>query len=256
MTTSVDLGADLGADNAPAGPKTWGFWMTLVWALGAAMVLLVSQLVVAVAFIVAMQRAHPEQNFGIEQAVSNGPLIAWTIIISTPLLAAFLYLATRRARTPFADYLALRWPAWRQVVLGFVSLGVVLGIVAFAEQFAHVETPAFMTDTFRSAEMAGELSLIAFAFIIAAPFAEEILFRGFLFRGFVKSLGPIAATFLTAILWASLHVQYQLFFIGEIVALGLLFGSIRWITGSTLLTFIMHATVNGTALVMLAVDGT
>src|SRR5262249_25708000 len=163
-----------------------------------------------------------------------------------PFLAAFLYFATRRARTPFTDYLALKWPAWRQVILGFVSLGVVLGLVAFAEQFSNVDTPAFMTDTFRSAEMAGELPLIAFAFIIAAPFSEEILFRGFLFRGFTKSLGPAPAIFLTAILWASLHVQYQWFFIGEIVALGLLFGGIRWITGSTLLTFIMHATVNGT----------
>jgi membrane protease YdiL (CAAX protease family) len=236
------------------GPKIWGFWLTLLWALGAGAVLVVSQGLIAILFVIAFRRAHPGQPFGVEQIISNGPLIAWTLIGSTPFLVGFLALATRRARMSFADYLGLKWPGWRNVVLGFVGLAGVLGLVAVAETFANVDTPAFMTDTFRSAKEMGELPLVALAFVIAAPFSEEILFRGFLFPGLAKSLGPIAAVALTSILWASLHVQYQWFFIGEIVALGLLLGTIRWLTGSTLLTFLLHATVNGTALLMLALD--
>jgi len=254
MNTSADSATDLTVSDPSRAPKTWGFWLTLLWALGAAAVLFASQTVVAIFFVFAMRRAHPGQPFGIEQIVANGPLIAWTIIASTPFLAGFLKLATRRARRSFADYLGLTWPGWRQVLLGFLALAGVLVLVSLAESFAKVDTPAFMTDTFRSAKEMGELPLVAFAFVIAAPFSEEILFRGFLFPGFAKGLGPLAAVVLTAVLWASLHVQYQWFFIGEIVALGLLFGTIRWLTGSTLLTFLLHATVNGTALLLLALD--
>ena len=255
MNSSADSAADLAQPDLSRGPKIWGLWLSLLWAFGAAAVLFVSQGAVAIYLLFALRRAHPEQHLGIQEIVGNGPLIAWTIIVSTPFLAAFLWLATRRARTSFADYLGLKWPGWRHVLLGFVALVGVLGLIAIAESFANVETPAFMTDTFRSAKEMGELPLVAFAFVLAAPFSEEILFRGFLFPGFAKGLGAIPAIALTAILWASLHVQYQWFFIGEIVALGLLLGTVRWLSGSTLLTFLLHATVNGTALVMLALEG-
>ncbi len=256
MNTSADSAAHSGPSDPRRAPKTWGFWLTLAWALGAAAVLFVSQGIVAVILVIATRRAHPEQPFGIEQIVANGPLIAWTIIVSTPFLVAFLALATRRAHRSLIDYLGLKWPGWPQTLLGFVALAGVLALVALAETFAKVDTPAFMTDTFKSAKDMGELPLVAFAFVLAAPFSEEILFRGFLFRGFAESLGPLAAIVITAVLWASLHVQYQWFFIGEIVALGLLLGTVRWLTGSTLLTFLLHAAVNGTALIMLALDGT
>jgi len=256
MNTSADSAAHSGPSDPRRAPKTWGFWLTLAWALGAAAVLFVSQGIVAVILVIATRRAHPEQPFGIEQIVANGPLIAWTIIVSTPFLVAFLALATRRAHRSLIDYLGLKWPGWPQTLLGFLALAGVLALVALAETFAKVDTPAFMTDTFKSAKDMGELPLVAFAFVLAAPFSEEILFRGFLFRGFAESLGPLAAIVITAVLWASLHVQYQWFFIGEIVALGLLLGTVRWLTGSTLLTFLLHAAVNGTALIMLALDGT
>src|SRR5258706_1834289 len=256
MNTSADSAAHSGPSDPRRAPKTWGFWLTLAWALGAAAVLFVSQGIVAVILVIATRRAHPEQPFGIEQIVANGPLIAWTIIVSTPFLVAFLALATRRAHRSLIDYLGLKWPGWPQTLLGFVALAGVLALVALAETFAKVDTPAFMTDTFKSAKDMGELPLVAFAFVLAAPFSEEILFRGFLFRGFAESLGPLAAIVITAVLWASLHVQYQWFFIGEIVALGLLLGTVRWLTGSTLLTFLLQDAGDRTALIMLALDGT
>src|SRR6266849_1595278 len=104
MNTSADSAADSGTPGLPHGPKTWGVWLTLAWALGAAAVLFVSQGLVAVLIVVAMRRAHPEQPFRIEQIVTNGPLIAWTIIASTPFLVAFLALATRRAHRSLIDY--------------------------------------------------------------------------------------------------------------------------------------------------------
>ena len=55
----------------------------------------------------------------------------------------------------------------------------------------------------------------------------------------------------TAVLWAILHIQYDWFFVVEIVTLGLFFGWMRWKSGSTLLTMMLHSLNNGLALVAL-----
>jgi hypothetical protein len=53
---------------------------------------------------------------------------------------------------------------------------------------------------------------------------------------------------LLSAVWALFHVQYEWFFVGEIFVLGLAFGWLRWLSGSTLLTIMLHATVNGLAM--------
>jgi membrane protease YdiL (CAAX protease family) len=44
-----------------------------------------------------------------------------------------------------------------------------------------------------------------------------------------------------------MHTQYELFFLTQIFVLGLLLGWIRWRSGSTLLTIMLHALVNAGA---------
>jgi len=225
--------------------------------MGAAAVWSLAQLVVVLILLAQRSGTEPGQIANrLRQLASDGPALAFTLLFSMPFLIAFLFLATRCARAPFRDYLGLKWPSWRQVLLGFVALVAVLALGEITASLLDISTPPFMTDTLRSAEESGGFSFFAFVFgfAFAAPFSEEILFRGFLVPGLAKSLGPIPAVVLTAVLWASLHVQYQLFFIGQIIALGLLLGTLRWRTGSTLLTFILHATNNGAALVLLALD--
>ena len=41
-----------------------------------------------------------------------------------------------------------------------------------------------------------------------------------------------------------IHVQYDWFLIAQVFAFGLLFGWVRWATGSTILTMLLHALVN------------
>ncbi|HYM16989.1 MAG TPA: type II CAAX endopeptidase family protein [Micropepsaceae bacterium] len=257
MNSSADSAADPEQTELSRGPKIWGFWLTLIWGLGAAAVWSLSQLAVVIVLLARMGGTERDQvTAHLRQLASNGPALALTLLISMPFLVGFLFLATRRARASFRDYLGLKWPTWRQVILGFVALVVVLGLGEVAASLLDISTPPFMTDTLRSAEESGGFSFLAFVFgfAFAAPFSEEILFRGFLLPGLAKGLGSIPAIALTAVLWASLHVQYQLFFIGQIIALGLLLGTLRWRTGSTLLTFILHATNNGAALLLLALD--
>ena len=81
--------------------------------------------------------------------------------------------------------------------------------------------------------------------IIVAPAGEEILFRGFLFRGFVRPEhrawpGIIA----TAVLFAVPHVQYDWVGVLQILVVGLFLAWMRLRSGSIVLTFLLHALFN------------
>jgi membrane protease YdiL (CAAX protease family) len=90
--------------------------------------------------------------------------------------------------------------------------------------------------------------LLIVSFVFLGPLQEELLFRGFFFRGFLPAFGAWPTIILTAATWAFTHGQYQWFFVGEIFALGMVFGWLRWRSGSTILTIALHAAVNGMAL--------
>ena len=71
------------------------------------------------------------------------------------------------------------------------------------------------------------------------------MFRGFLFRGWLRSprdAWPVIVV--TALLWALIHVQYDWYVIAQVFTFGLLLGWLRWVTGSTILTMLLHALIN------------
>jgi hypothetical protein len=89
------------------------------------------------------------------------------------------------------------------------------------------------------------LLLLWLAVIVLTPIGEETLFRGFLFRGWLRAprdVWPVIV--ITAAIWALIHIQYDWYVTGQIFAFGLLLGWMRWATGSTLLTILMHALIN------------
>ena len=49
---------------------------------------------------------------------------------------------------------------------------------------------------------------------------------------------------LSSLAWTVLHMQYDWFFFGEIFSIGLLFGYLRYRSGSTLLTILLHGLNN------------
>jgi len=212
--------------------------------------MVVSQTAGAAAFALWWRYAHPAQPFRIEDLESNGAAITLALLVSTPFVLGFVALAVRLANADFAAYLALRRPKARDIGIGLAALATVLVIAGVAEQFLDVKDPAFLFETYDTARSEGMLPLMFLAFAILAPLQEEILFRGFLYRGLAPALGPAASIALLSAVWAALHVQYAPFFIAEIFALGLVFGWLRWLSGSTLLTILLHTANN--ALAMLA----
>jgi membrane protease YdiL (CAAX protease family) len=74
---------------------------------------------------------------------------------------------------------------------------------------------------------------------------EELLFRGFIFRGFVHvPRDAIPNIVVISLIWSMIHTQYDWFTIAEAFVFGLLLGFVRWSTGSTTLAIILHMLIN------------
>jgi membrane protease YdiL (CAAX protease family) len=103
----------------------------------------------------------------------------------------------------------------------------------------------FQLQSYTSAAAEGWLPAMVVAAIVIAPAGEEILFRGFLFRGWARSQHSAwPAIVAISVLWAGLHVQYDWTGMLQIFVIGLFLGWMRLRSGSTLLTFVLHALFN------------
>jgi membrane protease YdiL (CAAX protease family) len=66
-----------------------------------------------------------------------------------------------------------------------------------------------------------------------------------MYRGLAASaLGPTGTIVLTSLVWSVVHIQYDWFYLVHIFAVGLLLGAVRYKSGSTLLTIVLHALMN------------
>jgi membrane protease YdiL (CAAX protease family) len=107
-----------------------------------------------------------------------------------------------------------------------------------------VVTP-FQLQSYTTAAAAGWLAAMFAAAILIAPAGEEAVFRGFLFRGWVRSPRSVwPGIIVISILWAILHIQYDWAGVLQIFVIGLFLGWMRWRSGSLVLTFLLHALFN------------
>jgi len=144
---------------------------------------------------------------------------------------------------PVREYLALKPVTLKGLLFSFAALiGLYVLWAVVARTFDLPETPQFMLDVYQTAKF---LPLLWLGVVLAAPAAEECLFRGFLFRGLMHSrIGPMGAVLLTSALWAAIHLQYGPVEIAFIFLLGIVLGFIRLKTGSIWPPFLVHAVSN------------
>src|SRR3974377_2371806 len=92
---------------------------------------------------------------------------------------------------------------------------------------------AFQLQSYTTAAAAGWLPAMLAAAILIAPAGEEAMFRGFLFRGWVRSPRSVwPAIVVISILWAMLHIQYDWAGVLQIFVIGFFLGWIQWRGGS------------------------
>jgi membrane protease YdiL (CAAX protease family) len=229
----------------------WKFWATSAWTAAAIAAWVAVQFIVffGVLFYVATvgEISVDELSAGdIEKLASHAIVLSLVAILAAPAEIGVIAFAVRFARCRFADYLALIRPSRKYLLIGLACLVVLLPLADLATWMTgRGIVPPFVVEAYRSARDSGTIWLLAIALVIAAPLTEEIVFRGFMYRGLAASrLGEAGAILIPSVIWASMHVQYEVFFIVQIFLLGVVFGVLRWKSGSTWLTIVLHAIVN------------
>jgi len=223
----------------------WGLWATIgvsaiIFALFFAL-----QIIVAAAFVSLAKAKHPELDLEVyaKSLSSNGFCVGIMTVVSglicTPLTLLFTKL---RKNISVKNYIGFKEPLKREWVQWLLILAVFLFLSDGISLLLHQPiVPPFMVDAYKTTS---SLPTLLFAIVVVAPIFEEIFFRGFLFQGIRYSrLGPIGAIGITSLFWAVIHLQYDIYGIATIFALGLLFGIARLKTDSIHLLMVMHSFV-------------
>ena len=218
---------------------TWGYWATLGWAV---LAFLAGQIL---GFGILLW-LHGGNWDSVLQTPFDGVLVTLFIVISNPVMVGLLALAVRMAHAGQREYFALKWPSGRDLILGVVCL---VALIAASDALLYftgrdLVTP-FQLQSYTTAAAVGWLPAMLAAAILVAPAGEEVVFRGFLFRGWARSPRSVwPAIVVISVLWAGLHVQYDWTGILQIFVIGLFLGWMRWRSGSLPLTFLLHALFN------------
>jgi membrane protease YdiL (CAAX protease family) len=226
--------------------RIWKFWGTALWGLVGFAAMSLGQIAVVVVFV--LLRGEPI-GFGeaIKAVAGSGLALSLSVVAGLPATLAALWPAIRLTSTPIAEYLALRWPSWKEFLIGAVGLVVlVMGWEFLSRVTGRASSPDFMVDVMKSAQSDGALWLLILGFSVAAPVSEEFLARGFLYYGwsetFLKVPGAIC---LSSLVWTALHLQYYDWFsFSEVFSLGLWLGYLRYRSQSIWLTIVLHGLNN------------
>jgi len=239
----------LAADSQPISDQNrsavWGPGATLLWTVVIALVFLVVQVLVATIYAIVTLRHLSRAEA--EAALRGLPFDATFLfcctfaglLVCVPLIVGIVKL--KRGSKP-TDYLGLNLPRLRQLLRWSLILSVVSGLIGLTSSLLRQPTPEFMLKVYGSADSPWLLWL---AVAVDAPVFEEICFRGFIFKGLAESrLRWYGATIITSVLWAAIHLQYGWYDLSTIIVLGLVLGTARAMTNSTLLTMWLHCLFN------------
>ena len=216
--------------------KVWGLWATagfaiLAFVLGQAMGIAALTMV---------------KNFDPTRVDYDGTAVAVYTLVGNPVEIITLVLATRLSGSDALAYLGLDIPRRRDIAIAAAGLmAVILAADGITLALGKEMVPAFQLELHRTAQAEGTLPWLWLAILVAAPVGEELLFRGFMFRGFVhEPRDALPAILVLALIWSLLHVQYDWFGTAQVFLIGVLFGFVRWRSGSTTLVILLHMLLN------------
>jgi len=226
-----------GIPYRPFGPFA-SFFLTVI------LICIVSAPLAVGAGVMAFKAKQSNQELSTEaikkSLENNGTLLSYSILISfITVIPLTLLLMLTKGRKNLFNYAALRAVAWQKVLLWIgISLILMLTLDAIAFLAKKPLVPEVMLSQYKSAHF---LWLLGLGMIVLAPLYEELLIRGFLFKGFLKSsLGPIGAVMLSGLFWSIVHFQYDVAMIFGIFVFSILLGLARLNTKSLLTPIAMH----------------
>jgi membrane protease YdiL (CAAX protease family) len=193
-----------------------------------------------------------------------GPLGIFAILVIlasnflvAPLNAILVLAWARLSRTPWREIGYVRPRSW----IGDIVVGIVFG-VAFKFLMKAIVMPLLGAPPinqayhFLTGNMAALLWMI-YAVTVGGGFAEETVFRGWMFERFGKLFGPglwarISIVLLTSVLFSLAHYSVQgMAGVEQAMISGLVFGTIFAVTGRIFMPMVAHAAFDLTAIALI-----
>ena len=183
-------------------------------------------------------------------------LVILGIGISALMLVAALVMGPGSHKTSIAS-LGLGLP--RKHVLFFMALPIPVFLASLSFTIAYTLVVSALgwhaleppSTPLGDIEIAGALFIPIFLLVVLfGPFAEEVLFRGFIYPGIANSFGPLKAALLTSALFALAHQHLGVMV--PIFVTGLMLAWLYHQSGSIWPSFIAHGAQNALALAVIA----
>lgn len=185
----------------------------------------------------------------INQAVLSS-VVAAIIYILSLILVIWLPWRLQKFKTTKEDLGLSTSPTWLHLVLapaGFIVYAVVLAVVVMAAQgllpFVDFEQPQDVG--FDQIFQRYEYILAFITLVIIAPFAEEVLFRGYLLGKLKKHVPIWAAILITSALFAVAHGAWNVGI--DVFVLSIVLCLLRVVSGSLWPSILLHMIKNGVA---------
>jgi len=221
----------------------------------AALAFIISQLIgSALIFLVLALAGWPISRTENWMNGVSGGFFSILLIESLVILTVWWYLRHRKLDWRLLGF--KRWPRISDVgatAIGFVVYYVLLILaVEAAEGLFHVNVNQKQELGFDTVVGTLQKTLTFISLVVLPPIGEEILFRGFLFRGLRNKLSFVWAALITSVCFASLHLlegSGGLFWIGGIdtFILSLVLCRLRERTGNLWSGMFLHMVKNGIA---------
>lgn len=236
-----DQQSNLAIQSGAKYPPAWGPWASLGGTVLGLVFLYGTRLLTVVAFLLVRSLVLPSKELpGINWA---GTLNATGTILALPIVLAVVMLMIVTRGWSVVLYLEWRTPTVRAAVLAILCL--ILGLASALGLALRLDRP-IVTATSADAVQGTPFWLVALAVTVAGPVVEEVLFRGFLFRGLADSkVGPGMAIGLSATAWVAYQslqvVPSSLYALALLYLFGLFLGVVRYLSRSLPLVIFLNA---------------
>jgi membrane protease YdiL (CAAX protease family) len=179
-------------------------------------------------------------SLGLDPAEEIQAAMPWLLLFQGLAVGAFVLFRAKRHSVPISRTLATGRPnaAWL-IPLVFFAGFFCDALLVLLSTHAPGLSQGSLENLGEAAESTGlSFWIMALSTAVVAPVYEELLFRGYVFRGLSRSAGPVVAIIVSSLLFAGFHGD-PLHAIA-VLPMGLLLGWLRWRTGSIWPSMIAH----------------
>jgi membrane protease YdiL (CAAX protease family) len=154
--------------------------------------------------------------------------------------------------------LVVRWRDAKALIVGAVlEMGLTLALWPILRLDPKAENQQLLTDL-KDHRDVGTVALFVIGAVVFAPLVEELLFRGVLLRALLRRMQPVAAIFVSAVIFALVHYigdPNTLPFLPALAGLGAVLAVVAVRSGDLSTSIWIHAGFNLTTTILFLASG-